>query len=420
MTFHAPYANPVNYKVSSKPLVYVESGALVTLYANINQGMYLSTQDMRFSVSPEHFHRDASLNNQCEFKVHRKETRRVSSSSVDDKDYMVFGDVVCLELTSSLGHFLAILRDNTLGLVTHPIFFELCVIKLRDLVKLKAHMHTDTKSDSPRGTHTDPFMAMRTPEEGRLEETKAMRTPEEGRLEETKAMRTPEEGRLEETKAIEASMAKLPLELIMQILSYKEGYLLACRGVCKMWRKVADSQVYSVRVNGEFSELSSEAELFELVDFVSRCVNLRKLTFRNVDLLKDEHIQKLLRRSHATNRDDLRALSLGGCRLLTDGGVRAMGWLPGLKELNLASTDISDASLTSIAENCPNLRILNVYACQGVSADGFVALASKLDKLSSINIRGTNLNKHALLTIRTECSKKVEILSGPLKPDSIY
>ena len=70
--------------------------------------------------------------------------------------------------------------------------------------------------------------------------------------------------------------------------------------------------------------------------------------------------------------DRLTALGLGGCRAVTDEGVRHLARVPLLQHLDLSGTAITDAGL-QVLRHLPNLRTLSL-AWTGVTARGMAAL----------------------------------------------
>jgi len=70
--------------------------------------------------------------------------------------------------------------------------------------------------------------------------------------------------------------------------------------------------------------------------------------------------------------DTLTALGLGGCRAVTDAGVRHLARLPGLRHLDLSGTAITDAGL-QVLRDLPNLRTLSL-AWTRVTDRGMAAL----------------------------------------------
>lgn len=96
--------------------------------------------------------------------------------------------------------------------------------------------------------------------------------------------------------------------------------------------------------------VSTHCRALELVDFF-RCASLTEQCL-----------------THLHTCSTLKSVLLKKCTFVSDAGVIALvPHLPQLTKLDLNSCNITDASLQAIAENCANLRELDVCICHSVN-----------------------------------------------------
>jgi len=208
-------------------------------------------------------------------------------------------------------------------------------------------------------------------------------------------------------------LQRLPHELLYRVLQFKGGWVQTARLVCKSWARAAELHIFKVRINGEFACISTDQERNGFLSFVERCIHLTALTIRNTDeLTNDELCERICKMNY------LQKLAVGGCRNLDDCGLCNIGELRLLVHLNIAATQITDAGLLMITQQCARLETLNLYGCLKVTTHG-VEKVLQMPTLQSINIRGTRISR-ANSEVLQRNYPMVQILIGEALSDGIY
>lgn len=153
-----------------------------------------------------------------------------------------------------------------------------------------------------------------------------------------------------------------------------------------------------------------------LKQLVGQCPNLLRLnlsgtphiTFKGWSELKNlpQLISLDISRSNISNDDfslilktspRLIELNIEECRHLSSKGFFAISHhLPQLAILNVARTNIDDASLIDIATRCPVLRILNIARCEALSEKGVIQALQQAAVLAEITVATGELSESTL------------------------
>ena len=89
----------------------------------------------------------------------------------------------------------------------------------------------------------------------------------------------------------------------------------------------------------------------------------------------------------ARNNAQLKEVDISHCPNISDIGLREVGlFCEHLASLNVSSTLITGVSLIAIAENCTDLKVLNVSRCAQLEKPGLTKIFYKCNKLESVNI----------------------------------
>lgn len=120
------------------------------------------------------------------------------------------------------------------------------------------------------------------------------------------------------------------------------------------------------------------------------CQHLAKLKLCGCSNMNDTVLQAL-----GVNCPNLRELDISMSERITDAGVAHLRGCTHLEKLNLSnvSYNVTDATLKSLAKNCPNLREINLSYCTGITQAGIDALQRAFgEKLKIIREAPMRLN----------------------------
>jgi len=394
ITFHSVKGDQLNWS-REEALVHVQENDVVTIYANIRTGgQYLSTESKNVSWGGylqdvqshcelfEFIVRTASSTMKPSTKLRKALSRFAPGSSYKLSETaqqplnLLMGDIVTFELKSKPGYFLSAkgsivaLSSSMIGhfIISPPQLSEILLVNEAQMLLAITPQQKLLSSKLIVDKEEEPWLLL---------------------------------------------LQRLPLDIVYRVLQLqgRKKWLKTARLVCKSWCATAERHIQCIRVNGEFASVSTPEERRDLTQFMQRCENLTSITLRNVDELQDDDISPVL----VTCRD-IRIVKLGGCRALTNASCTLLPYT--IEQLNVAGCNISDDGLEMIFKCCQNLTSLNIYGCKRVT-DAGIAIVFKLEKLTSLNARGTNISRGCIETLLRQFPHK-ELLTGPILDDGIY
>uniref|UniRef100_A0A0B6Z5N4 F-box domain-containing protein n=1 Tax=Arion vulgaris TaxID=1028688 RepID=A0A0B6Z5N4_9EUPU len=181
------------------------------------------------------------------------------------------------------------------------------------------------------------------------------------------------------------SVSTLPWKVAVQIFSYLDVADIAnCACVCRFWKVLTQANLLWSRVN--FSAVRSRVTdkvatrlLFKARPYLIHlnmraCHYLRRPTF--VSVSECRNLQDLNLSECSGLDDDAMKVVTKGCKILL--------------YLNIAHTNVTDASLRAISTHCMNLQYLSLAFCSKFTDNGFLYLSSGQchKKLQYLDISG--------------------------------
>lgn len=214
----------------------------------------------------------------------------------------------------------------------------------------------------------------------------------------------------------------------------KISQIFNCRRVSKTFKKLCQNYFDSCRILN-CSELGSRgktvlvpAKAFKLM--VQNNTSLQQLTLKGCkDTVNDGIIVDVLRRSprllsldlsgllHLTNLvlfviaencQNLKKISLAGCRWVsTDGIIRLSLCCTSLEYIDISGCwEITDYCVTSLASFCNNLKFISVSGCYGITDNGLRAISRSCPFLMHLGVSGCwRVSDDAIRAIGEYCSE---------------
>jgi len=139
------------------------------------------------------------------------------------------------------------------------------------------------------------------------------------------------------------------------------------------------------------------------------CPNIKVLSLNACEEVTDAGLLHLVRSKKTVCRN-LRRLSLSKCRRVTDASIADMARQAGenLKSLVLENCHlISDITVLSLAQHCPNLEVLDLSSCERIGDDAVKNLMLGCRKLQSVSFEElTNLTEEGICALTLACRLK--------------
>lgn len=156
-----------------------------------------------------------------------------------------------------------------------------------------------------------------------------------------------------------------------------------------------------------FEQLDSYRKSFKLSNFSqlfnissdSSCLENLDLSFSNTD---DAKLIEII-----VNCPKLISINLTSCAFITDTSVRTLiDNCPNLRWINLNGCFITDASIGAIADKYPDLSNIYLKNCALITNAAVIALADKCPYLTQINLKGcTLITNAAVIALADKCPK---------------
>lgn len=187
-------------------------------------------------------------------------------------------------------------------------------------------------------------------------------------------------------KELQLRWANIEPEVFLQVSRLAEVEIFDCWGALfhgKGWFTPSRfPKLKIVRANGSLLTDKAVQELCEL--------DLEELDLSNC-ILTDAAFEKF------SQLKSLSKLRLGGAKLSGE-SIRRVSQLPNLKRLELTNCDIDDAGLFVLASGSSKLSWLDLTSCKKLT-DQCVDSLLRLENLSTLSVRGTNLSQAALIRL---------------------
>ena len=148
----------------------------------------------------------------------------------------------------------------------------------------------------------------------------------------------------------------------------------------------------------------------ESITALANCKQLTNLNLSNCEEITDASVTKV-----AQSCTSLTNLNLYGCEKLTDASVIAVSQnCPELKVLSLENCPaITDASITLIAQGCMQLTVLSLSWCQEITSTSVVKIAQCCPKLVNLNLEDCNhINDESLIAVAYGCTRLTHLNIG--------
>eukprot|EP00808_Paulinella_micropora_P002459 g39370.t1 len=247
------------------------------------------------------------------------------------------------------------------------------------------------------------------------------------------------------TNADLATLASLPS---LSSLSLDFCNLLTFNGLSSLSRFESLTDLSLAGTNLEYDEAKNRSPLAALKGFnrsplaALKGFSLRRLSLRMCGGLNAQVLQALPQGMAALDELDLSMtkitddclaglrglpitkLHLSYCCLIRRKGLLHLAHLPNLRELNLTSTNVEDASLCALA-SCVGLQSLSLRFCKHVSGEGYVSGLSALASLplTELDLFHTGVNDASLLcdvTLRALQRLPLKTLVLRVEPNGLF
>jgi hypothetical protein len=115
-------------------------------------------------------------------------------------------------------------------------------------------------------------------------------------------------------------------------------------------------------------------------------------------IIAPQIIEDILKRS-----PKLRHLIVDDCRFKTDVITSLVGFCPNLLRFESLNSALTDKSITSVAINCLNLRILRVSADVKLKDSGIISISTHCKDLEELCVVGSDVTDESIISIATHC-----------------
>ncbi len=190
--------------------------------------------------------------------------------------------------------------------------------------------------------------------------------------------------------------------------------------VCKLWKRVKEQQIPSVRFLRGASGFGIEhvtlsypgLERIEINErlwnqfddddtdvIANNCRYLKKINIANCGRITS--VANLVRKC-----PELTYIKVRGCYQLTDDSMKDIANnCPELTDIDTAfCNEISDIGVISIAEKCPNLTAVNFDGCSKITDTAIHVITEKCPKLKTIEFKGCgNISMNTIANISNKC-----------------
>jgi bacterioferritin-associated ferredoxin len=192
-------------------------------------------------------------------------------------------------------------------------------------------------------------------------------------------------------------------DILLHILSYLESKILAkMRSVSSWFHTTCTKQIRDIRLSKkEFEKMGKDPE--SILKLVQLYPNLDEISLKNLESMKDEHLTPIF--AHIGSQ--LKCVKLWLCPNISDASVQSMAKeCPNLRVLFLNYCNkITNLSICEVALVCHKLTSLHLTECTQVGDSSLKCLAKYCTKLTELRLTKTGITDYGLTQLAKRCPR---------------